>query len=149
MWDLWWTKWHWGRFSVSTWIFFCQFAFHRLLHSHHHHHLSSGRGTIGRVVSFSPHPKKLNKKKDINVRWSWSASRLNCRRSSSAESFLTSSLVEIRDSFLEVESRFRRGQGSVCLCKRCVCCTVGNSVPATGPRQHSVLVPSPVGFDVK
>ena len=25
MWDLWWTKWHWDRFSPSTSVFPCQF----------------------------------------------------------------------------------------------------------------------------
>jgi hypothetical protein len=33
MWDLWWTKRNWGRFSPSI---PCQFSFHRLLHTHHH-----------------------------------------------------------------------------------------------------------------
>jgi hypothetical protein len=46
MWDLWWTKWHWGRFS-STSVSPCQFLFHRLLHTYH---LSSGNGKIGQLV---------------------------------------------------------------------------------------------------
>jgi hypothetical protein len=32
--------------------FYCQFAFHRLLHNHHH--LSSGAGTIGQTVAAVP-----------------------------------------------------------------------------------------------
>jgi hypothetical protein len=31
IWDLWWTKWHWGRFFGAYFGFPCQ-AFHRLLH---------------------------------------------------------------------------------------------------------------------
>jgi hypothetical protein len=52
MWDLWWTKWHWGRFFSKYFGFPCQFSFHRLLH--HHHHLSSGAGTIGELVADVP-----------------------------------------------------------------------------------------------
>jgi hypothetical protein len=54
MWDLWWTKWHWGRFSPEYFGFPCHFAFHQLLHNHHHHHLSSGAGTIGQKMASVP-----------------------------------------------------------------------------------------------
>jgi hypothetical protein len=43
MWDLWWTKWHFG--------FPCQ-SFHRLLYAHHH--LLSGAGTVGQIVTDIP-----------------------------------------------------------------------------------------------
>jgi hypothetical protein len=45
-WDLWWTKWHWGRFCPSTSVSPCQFSFHQMLHSD----LPSGAGTIGQLV---------------------------------------------------------------------------------------------------
>jgi hypothetical protein len=51
MWDLWLTKWHWGRFS-EYFGFPCQFSFHRLLHIHHHP--KSGAGTIGQLVADVP-----------------------------------------------------------------------------------------------
>jgi hypothetical protein len=51
VWDLWWTKWHWGRFPPSTSVPFFQFSFHRLLHIHR---LSSGAGTIGQIVADVP-----------------------------------------------------------------------------------------------
>jgi hypothetical protein len=44
MWDLWWTKWCWGRFSPSTWLPLPMFILQIL---HNHHHLSTGAGTIG------------------------------------------------------------------------------------------------------
>jgi hypothetical protein len=65
MWDLWWTKWHWGFFS-EYFGFPCQSSFHQLLHNHQHR--SSGAGTIGQqwptyqVDSVSPHLEKLKKK---------------------------------------------------------------------------------------
>jgi hypothetical protein len=52
MWDLWWTKLHWGQVLSEYFGYLCQFLFHRLLHTHHHHHLSSGAGTIGQLVVF-------------------------------------------------------------------------------------------------
>jgi hypothetical protein len=52
MWDLWWTKWHWGLVFSEYFDFPCQFSFHRLLHIHHH--LSSGAGTIGQLVAELP-----------------------------------------------------------------------------------------------
>jgi hypothetical protein len=46
MWDLWWTKWRWGRFFFPEYFGFpCQSSFHQLLHNHSH--LSSGVCTIG------------------------------------------------------------------------------------------------------
>jgi hypothetical protein len=66
MWDLWWTKWHCGRFLRALRF---PLSFHQLLHTHH---LSSGAGTIGQIVagvpsglSLNPPPtskKKINKK---------------------------------------------------------------------------------------
>jgi hypothetical protein len=45
MWGLWWTKWHWGAISPST------FSFHILLHTHQH--LLAGAGTRGSVVGMA------------------------------------------------------------------------------------------------
>jgi hypothetical protein len=62
MWDLWWTKWHWGRFGFP-----CQFPFHQLLHTHRH--LSSGARTIGQILADVPSrlsltpPQESKKKK--------------------------------------------------------------------------------------
>jgi hypothetical protein len=53
-WDLWWTKWCWGRFFSEYFGFPCQSSFHQLLHNHPH--LSSGAGTIGQKW---PHYKGL------------------------------------------------------------------------------------------
>jgi hypothetical protein len=38
MWDLWWTKWHWGRFSPRTSYFGfpCQSSFYQILHPHNY-----------------------------------------------------------------------------------------------------------------
>jgi hypothetical protein len=50
MWDLWWTKWHWGRFSRST-------SVSSATHSTdctHHHPSSSGAGTRGQTVAEAP-----------------------------------------------------------------------------------------------
>jgi hypothetical protein len=49
MWDLWWTKWRWGRFSPSTSVSPAQFSFHKLLHTHYH--LPSGAGTKSQIVA--------------------------------------------------------------------------------------------------
>jgi hypothetical protein len=51
MWDLCRTKWHWGTFSPSTWVFPCQFSFHRLINTRH---LSSRAGTIDQLVAEVP-----------------------------------------------------------------------------------------------
>jgi hypothetical protein len=51
MWDLWWTKWHWGRFS-EYFGFPLHFSFHRLLHTFHH--LLSEAGTVGQIVADVP-----------------------------------------------------------------------------------------------
>jgi hypothetical protein len=51
MWDLWWTKWHWGSLSPRTSAPPCPFSFHRLLHIRH---LPSGAGTIGQIVAHVP-----------------------------------------------------------------------------------------------
>jgi hypothetical protein len=66
MWDLWWTKWHWGRFFSKYFGFPCQFSFHRPLYTHQH--LSSGAGTIGQIAAdvpsglkSDPSPKTLKK----------------------------------------------------------------------------------------
>jgi hypothetical protein len=45
MWDLWWTKWRWGRFSLSTSVSPANLHSTKLLHNHSH--LSSGVCTIG------------------------------------------------------------------------------------------------------
>jgi hypothetical protein len=45
MWDLWWTKRHWGRFFSECFGFPCK-VFYLLLHTHHHPS-SSGAGIIG------------------------------------------------------------------------------------------------------
>jgi hypothetical protein len=64
--DLWWSKWHPGQVLSEFFGIPCQFLFHRLLHIHHH--LSSGAGTIGRLVADAEsglvltHPKKLKQK---------------------------------------------------------------------------------------
>jgi hypothetical protein len=49
MWDLWWEKWHWGRFYFGL---PCQFWFHRLLHAPHHP--LSGAGTTSHIVADMP-----------------------------------------------------------------------------------------------
>jgi hypothetical protein len=46
MWDFWWTKWHWGRFSLSTSV--------SPVNSHSTDYLSSGAGTIGQLVADVP-----------------------------------------------------------------------------------------------
>jgi hypothetical protein len=46
MWDLWWTKRHWGRFR-----FLCQFSLHRVLRSHHP---SSGADAMCQTVGVVP-----------------------------------------------------------------------------------------------
>jgi hypothetical protein len=51
MWDWWWTKWHWGRFSPSTSVSLAN-SFSAVFHTHHH--LSSGAGTIGQIVADVP-----------------------------------------------------------------------------------------------
>jgi hypothetical protein len=73
MWDLCWTKWHWGWFPPSTSVSpTSQFSFHRLLHTHHR--LLSGASTIGQLVanvpsglSFSHTPRG---EKILAVKWS-------------------------------------------------------------------------------
>jgi hypothetical protein len=34
MWDLWWTKWHWGRLSLSFFSFLLSMSFHHVFHAH-------------------------------------------------------------------------------------------------------------------
>jgi hypothetical protein len=55
MWDLWWTKLHWGMFSPSTSVSPANShstePLHIHHHHHHHHHLSSRAGTIGQLVA--------------------------------------------------------------------------------------------------
>jgi hypothetical protein len=34
MWNLWWLKWHWGRFFLEYFSFPCQFSFYQLLHTY-------------------------------------------------------------------------------------------------------------------
>jgi hypothetical protein len=63
-----------------------------------------------------------------------SAGQLNCCWPSPAQSFLASSVVEIHDQdfcscVLDVGPPLWRGEGSVCPCRRYICCTAGNSVP--------------------
>jgi hypothetical protein len=67
MWDLWRTKWHWGRFSQRTSVSAANLQ--QLLHNYHH--LSSEAGKIGhqwpqyQVDSVSPHPPlRIMKKKN-------------------------------------------------------------------------------------
>jgi hypothetical protein len=52
MWDLWWTKWHWGSFSQSTSV--SPANSHSTDCSLHTHHPSSGAGTIGQLVGDVP-----------------------------------------------------------------------------------------------
>jgi hypothetical protein len=59
MWDLWWTKWHRGRFFFFEYLGFpCQFSFHRLLHIYYH--LSCGVGTTDQLVADVPIGHSLN-----------------------------------------------------------------------------------------
>jgi hypothetical protein len=68
MWDLWWTKWHWGRFSLSTLVSLPIFI--PTTAPHIHHHLSSRAGTIGQLVAnvssglslTPPHETKLRRR---------------------------------------------------------------------------------------
>jgi hypothetical protein len=48
MWDLCWTKWHWGRLFFEYFGYPCQFSFHRLLNTHH---ISSGASTVADIVA--------------------------------------------------------------------------------------------------
>jgi hypothetical protein len=66
MWDLWWTKWHWGRFSPSTSV--SPANSHSTGYSTCMGHLSSEVGTIGHLVvdvqsrlNLTP-PQEINKK---------------------------------------------------------------------------------------
>jgi hypothetical protein len=59
-----------GQFFFKYFGFPCQFSFHRLLHIHHH--LSSGAGTIGKLVTDVPRglslaPPQESKKEKIIV----------------------------------------------------------------------------------
>jgi hypothetical protein len=63
MWDLWRTKWHWGRFSPSTSV-----SLPILIPPTAPHSPSSGAGTIGQIVadvpsglSLTPPPPKIKK----------------------------------------------------------------------------------------
>jgi hypothetical protein len=47
MWDLWWTKWRWGRFSPST-------SVSPATHCSTLIYLSSGAGTVGQLVAAVP-----------------------------------------------------------------------------------------------
>jgi hypothetical protein len=62
MWDLWWTKRNWGRFSASTSVSLANHSTHRLLHTHHHP--SSGAGTIGQTVADVPSGLSLTQHKN-------------------------------------------------------------------------------------
>jgi hypothetical protein len=69
MWDLWWTKWHWGRFSPSTSV---SPANSHSPNAPQHHHISSGAGTVGQTVAAVPtkwtqsHPmRKINNGDDF------------------------------------------------------------------------------------
>jgi hypothetical protein len=72
MWDLWWKKWHWGRFSRSTSVPL-PILIHRLLNIHHH--LSSKAGIKGLLVadvlsglSLTP-PQETKKSNDASSVW--------------------------------------------------------------------------------
>jgi hypothetical protein len=70
MWGLWWTKWHWGRFSPSTSVSLANS--HSINCSTFHHHLSSGVGIIRQLVADVPigvsltPPQETKKKKKLN-----------------------------------------------------------------------------------
>jgi hypothetical protein len=71
MWDLWWTKWHWSRFSPSTLV-----PLPVLIPSlHTHHHLSSGAGTIGKILADIPSglsltpPQETKKKRSVYIKY--------------------------------------------------------------------------------
>jgi hypothetical protein len=91
MWDLWWTKRRWGRFSPSTFSLPCQSSFHQFLHNHHH--LSSGAGTIGQqwrhYQETQSHPTKNKKKLRVNyeVERVWKEAVLDSRVTSPAFSW--------------------------------------------------------------
>jgi hypothetical protein len=62
-WDLWLTKWCWGRFFSEYFGFPCQSSFHQLLHNHPQ--LSSGVGAVGQkwpqYKGLSPTPLAIKK----------------------------------------------------------------------------------------
>jgi hypothetical protein len=53
-----------AQVSSEYYGFPCQFSFHRLLHTHHH--LSSGAGTVGKIVADVQKRKKLIQFHPIN-----------------------------------------------------------------------------------
>jgi hypothetical protein len=57
MWDLWWKKWHWGRFSPSTSVF--------PANSHSTDYPSSGAGTIGQILADVPSGLSLTPPQEI------------------------------------------------------------------------------------
>jgi hypothetical protein len=76
MWDLWWTKWQWVKFSLEYFGFPCQFSFHQILHTYQ----SSGAGTIGQLVVDVPSwlsltPPHANKINSVELSPFWEASR--------------------------------------------------------------------------
>jgi hypothetical protein len=67
MWDLWWTKWHWGRFSLSTWVPLPILIPPTAPHSSS---VSSGAGTVGQIGAQVPSglsltPSQETKKKKV------------------------------------------------------------------------------------
>jgi hypothetical protein len=66
MWDLWWTKWHWGRISPSISV---SPADSHFTHCSIHHHLLSGAGATDLIMADVPsglsltRPQNLKKKK--------------------------------------------------------------------------------------
>jgi hypothetical protein len=59
------TKWHWGRFSLSTSVSPANSHFHRLLHTHY---LSSGAGTIGQLVADVPSGLSLTPPQETKIK---------------------------------------------------------------------------------
>jgi hypothetical protein len=55
--------------------FLCQFSFHRLLHIYHH--LSSGAGTVGRLVADVPSGLSVTTPQETKKKKSY-LSRMNC-----------------------------------------------------------------------
>jgi hypothetical protein len=50
MWDLWWTKWHWGHVLSEYFGFICQSQFHQMFRTY----LSFGAGKINQIVADVP-----------------------------------------------------------------------------------------------
>jgi hypothetical protein len=64
MWDLWWTKWHWDRFSSNTLVSSTKSNSINMLHIHHH--LSSGAVTTGQTVAAVPSGLKSHPMKSVS-----------------------------------------------------------------------------------